>query len=88
MNAEEADAIRRARTQDLAADWSMTGKTVLVTGASRGIGRCAAVELARLGAQVLLVGHNQARGAAAAEAIRAPAVRRSSSARTWVTRTR
>ncbi len=49
----------------------MTGQTVLFTGASRGMGRCAAVELARLGAQVLLVGRNQARGAAAAEAIRA-----------------
>jgi len=39
-------------------------------GASRGMGRFAAIELARLGAEVLVVGHNQARGAAAVEAIR------------------
>jgi retinol dehydrogenase 14 len=48
----------------------MTGKTVLFTGASRGMGRFAATELARLGAEILIAGHNQARGAAAAEAIR------------------
>jgi NAD(P)-dependent dehydrogenase (short-subunit alcohol dehydrogenase family) len=48
----------------------MTGKTVLFTGASRGMGRFAAIELARLGAEILVVGHNQARGAAAVEAIR------------------
>jgi NAD(P)-dependent dehydrogenase (short-subunit alcohol dehydrogenase family) len=70
MQAEQNNAVARIRTQDAAADWSMTGKTVLFTGASRGMGRFAAVELARLGAQILLVGHNQARGAAAAEAIR------------------
>jgi NAD(P)-dependent dehydrogenase (short-subunit alcohol dehydrogenase family) len=50
--------------------WSMKGKTVLFTGASRGMGRFAAIELARLGAEVVVVGHNQARGAAAIEAIR------------------
>ena len=59
------------RTRDVAADWSMTGKTVLFTGASRGMGRFAASELARLGAQILVVGHNPARGQAAGEAIRA-----------------
>jgi NAD(P)-dependent dehydrogenase (short-subunit alcohol dehydrogenase family) len=48
----------------------MTGKTVLFTGASRGMGRFAATELARLGAEILVVGHNQARGEAAVEAIR------------------
>jgi NAD(P)-dependent dehydrogenase (short-subunit alcohol dehydrogenase family) len=48
----------------------MKGKTVLFTGASRGMGRFAALELASLGAEVLVVGHNQARGAAAVEAIR------------------
>ena len=53
------------------ADWTMNGKTVLFTGASRGMGRFAAIELARLGARILVVGHNQARGAAAAQAIRA-----------------
>jgi len=62
----------RIRTQDAATDWSMVGKTVLFTGASRGMGRFAALELASLGAEVLVVGHNQARGAAAVEAIRRP----------------
>ena len=52
-------------------DWSMNGKTVLFTGASRGMGLFAAVALARLGAEILVVGHNQARGAAAVDAIRA-----------------
>jgi NAD(P)-dependent dehydrogenase (short-subunit alcohol dehydrogenase family) len=48
----------------------MKGKTVLFTGASRGMGRFAAIELARRGAQILVVGHNEARGAAAVDAIR------------------
>src|ERR1700692_86259 len=33
---------------------SLSGKTVLVTGASRGIGRASAIALARMGAQVLV----------------------------------
>jgi dehydrogenase/reductase SDR family member 12 len=49
----------------------MKGNTVLFTGASRGTGRCAAIEPARLGAEVLIVGHHHARGTAAAETIRA-----------------
>jgi NAD(P)-dependent dehydrogenase (short-subunit alcohol dehydrogenase family) len=52
-------------------DWSLTGKTVVFTGASRGMGRFAAIQLARRGADILVVGHNEARGAAAVEAIRA-----------------
>jgi NAD(P)-dependent dehydrogenase (short-subunit alcohol dehydrogenase family) len=51
--------------------WSMKGKTVLFTGASRGMGRMAAIELARVGAEILVVGHNDARGTEAVEAIRA-----------------
>jgi NAD(P)-dependent dehydrogenase (short-subunit alcohol dehydrogenase family) len=70
MTAEKNKAAARIRTQDVAADWSMTGKTVLFTGASRGMGRFAAIELARLGAEILVVRHHQARGEAAAEAIR------------------
>jgi NAD(P)-dependent dehydrogenase (short-subunit alcohol dehydrogenase family) len=70
MGAEQNKAAARIRTQDAATDWSMKGKTVLFTGASRGMGRFAAIELARLGAEVLVVGHNQARGDAAVEAIR------------------
>ena len=72
MRVKENKAAGRIRTQDAAADWSMQGKTVLFTGASRGMGRFAALELASLGAEVLVVGHNQARGAAAVEAIRRP----------------
>jgi len=70
MRAEENKAVARIRTQDAATDWSMKGKTVLFTGTSRGMGRFAAIELAGLGAEVLVVGHNEARGAAAVEAIR------------------
>ena len=70
LRAEAKEAGGKLRTQDAAADWSMNGKTVLFTGASRGMGRFAAIELARLGAEILVVGHNQARGSAAVEAIR------------------
>ncbi len=44
---------------------SLEGKTVLVTGASRGIGRCAASALAGMGARVLMVCRDRARGAQA-----------------------
>jgi NAD(P)-dependent dehydrogenase (short-subunit alcohol dehydrogenase family) len=47
----------------------MKGKKVLFTGASRGMGRFAAIELARRGAEILVVGHHEARGTAAVEAI-------------------
>jgi NAD(P)-dependent dehydrogenase (short-subunit alcohol dehydrogenase family) len=70
MRAEQNKAVACIRTKDAATNWTMKGKTVLFTGASRGMGRLAAIELARFGAEILLVGHNQARGAAAAEAIR------------------
>jgi NAD(P)-dependent dehydrogenase (short-subunit alcohol dehydrogenase family) len=52
----------------------MKAKTVLFTGASRGMGRFAAFELARLDAQILIVGHNEARGDAAAGEIRSTGV--------------
>ena len=48
----------------------MKGKTVLFTGASRGMGRFAALQLARRGAEILVVGHNNARGDDAVHAIR------------------
>lgn len=54
---------------------SLAGKTALVTGATSGIGLEAAVELARLGAHVVIVGRSAERGAAA----RAEIVKRSGS---------
>lgn len=40
---------------------SMQSKVVLITGATSGIGRVAALELAKMGAQVVIVGRDQAR---------------------------
>ncbi len=50
---------------------SMTGKTVLVTGGTGGIGKATAVGLAGLGARVGITGRDRARGEAAAADIRA-----------------
>jgi retinol dehydrogenase 14 len=47
----------------------MTGKTVLITGGTGGIGRATAVGLASLGARVGITGRNRARAEAAAAAI-------------------
>ena len=49
---------------------SMHGKTVMVTGATDGIGLVTARELARQGARVLLVGRNEQKGQRAISAIR------------------
>ena len=49
---------------------SMNGKTILITGATNGIGLVAARELARLDAHIVLVGRNPERCAEAAEQIR------------------
>ena len=48
----------------------MRGKVVLITGATSGIGRAAAAELARVGARVLLHGRNRRRTERAASEIR------------------
>lgn len=41
--------------------FSLEGKTILVTGASSGIGRATAIECSKLGARVILTGRNKAR---------------------------
>jgi NAD(P)-dependent dehydrogenase (short-subunit alcohol dehydrogenase family) len=46
------------------------GKTVMITGASSGIGRAAALELARMGPDLVLVCRNRERGERALEEIR------------------
>ena len=51
----------------------MAGKTVLVTGATGGIGKATAIGLARLGARVGITGRDVARAEAAAADIRAAA---------------
>lgn len=48
----------------------MEGKTCLITGGSDGIGYAAARELARMGANVLIVGRNRPKTEAAAERIK------------------
>ena len=67
MTPEHAQALERLR-----AGWGrMDGRTVLVTGATRGIGLETAVRLAGLGADVLVHGRDAGRGAAALAAVRA-----------------
>jgi NAD(P)-dependent dehydrogenase (short-subunit alcohol dehydrogenase family) len=48
----------------------LSGKTVLITGATSGIGFEASVELARMGAQLVIVGRNEAKTAPKAEEVR------------------
>ena len=53
--------------------WDIRGKTVLITGATSGIGFAAASELARRGARVVMVGRDPARTAEAAVRVAADA---------------
>jgi NAD(P)-dependent dehydrogenase (short-subunit alcohol dehydrogenase family) len=48
----------------------MTGRTCMITGATSGIGLAAALELARLGASLVLVGRNPERGEQALKEVR------------------
>ncbi len=50
-------------------DFKLTGKAALVFGGSRGLGRAIALELAREGAETVIVGRDAARLRAVAEAI-------------------
>ncbi|HEV8582033.1 MAG TPA: SDR family oxidoreductase [Thermoanaerobaculia bacterium] len=51
--------------------WDIRGKTILITGATSGIGLEASVELARLGARVVMVGRDPGRTEAAVADVRA-----------------
>jgi NAD(P)-dependent dehydrogenase (short-subunit alcohol dehydrogenase family) len=51
--------------------WSVTGKTILITGATSGIGLEAAVELARRGARIVMVGRDPAKTQAKLAEVRA-----------------
>jgi NAD(P)-dependent dehydrogenase (short-subunit alcohol dehydrogenase family) len=48
-----------------------TGRTIMVTGSTSGIGRCAALELARNGARVVIAGRNELKIAETVKAIEA-----------------
>lgn len=41
--------------------FSLEGKTILVTGASSGIGRCVAIECSKMGARMVITGRNKER---------------------------
>ena len=41
--------------------FSLIGKTILVTGASSGIGRAIAIESSKMGANIILTGRNEER---------------------------
>ena len=62
----------RTRARSFAAvDDDLSGRTVVVTGATAGLGRTTAEELARLGAATVLVGRSAAKAEAAAAEIQA-----------------
>ena len=67
-------AVVRSRTEhwtDLD-DYDLTGRTILLTGATSGLGLAAAHRLAGLGATLLVVGRNPAKTDAACAALPSP----------------
>jgi dehydrogenase/reductase SDR family member 12 len=66
-----AGSVVRGRLEHWRPPSDLTGRVVIVTGASSGIGRATALELARLGATVWLAGRDKRRTEAAARAARA-----------------
>jgi NAD(P)-dependent dehydrogenase (short-subunit alcohol dehydrogenase family) len=66
---------------------TLEGSTALVTGATAGIGRAVALQLAQLGAEVIVHGRSAERGAKVVQEIQTQGVRHVSSARTSATRT-
>ena len=69
---EHADPARRCReTEGVAVDLRLDGKVAVVTGASKGIGRCVAEFLAREGCDVVITARTAAPLEAAAEKIAA-----------------
>ena len=66
----------------------LQGKIAVVTGAGRGIGRCAALRLAGRGLRVALVARSAAQLSETADAIAGGAARRSRCPPTWPTRHR
>jgi NAD(P)-dependent dehydrogenase (short-subunit alcohol dehydrogenase family) len=51
----------------------MRGKTVVITGATSGIGEVAALALAKMGARIIAVGRSKARGDATLARLRSSA---------------
>lgn len=54
-------------------NYNLSDKTVIITGANSGIGNAASIQLARLGAHVVMMCRNKGRGEQALQAVRAAA---------------